>query len=181
MAKLLFYTKQSQLRFFIGPLVGGGNFRFLGYPDAGATCVSATPCYSDFKDTIAAGPFLAGAAGGLYYEAAKSISLVIEINEIAGLPTFGLVTDVNFALQFNIYSAPPPKPAAGACADGFGSRRAKIISAEAGTRASQLRLGLRRPRLAGGAASAGRPRWRRSAWLRSARPVAASQRIAPAA
>ena len=41
MAKLLFYTKQSQLRFFFGPLVGGGNFRFLGYPDAGTT--TATP------------------------------------------------------------------------------------------------------------------------------------------
>jgi hypothetical protein len=114
MAKLLFYTKQSQLRFFIGPLAGAGNFRFIGYPDAGATCVSGSPCYTDFKDTIAAGPFLAGAAGGLYYEAAKSTSLVIEINEIAGLPTFGLVTDVNFAVQFNIYAAPPPKPAAGA-------------------------------------------------------------------
>jgi len=113
MAKLLFYTKQSQLRFFIGPLVGGGNFRFLGYPDAGSN-----NGYSDFKDTIAAGPFLAGAAGGLYYEAAKSTSLVIEINEIAGLPTFGLVTDVNFALQFNIYSAPPAKPAAGALTTG---------------------------------------------------------------
>ena len=113
MAKLLFYTKQSQLRFFIGPLVGGGNFRFLGYPDAGSN-----NGYSDFKDTIAAGPFLAGAAGGLYYEAAKSTSLVIEINEIAGLPTFGLVTDVNFAVQFNIYKAPPPKPAAGALTPG---------------------------------------------------------------
>lgn len=108
MAKLLFYTKQSQLRFFIGPLAGGGNFRFLGYPDTGAN-----NSYSDFKDTISAGPLLVGAAGGLYYEAAKSTSLVVEINEIAGLPTFGLVTDVNFALQFNIYSAPAAKPAAG--------------------------------------------------------------------
>ena len=108
MAKLLFYTKQSQLRFYLGPLLGGGNFRFLGYPDTGAT-----NGYSDFKDTIVAGPLLVGAAGGLYYEASKSVSLVLEINEIAGLPTFGLVTDVNFALQFNIYSAPPPKPAAG--------------------------------------------------------------------
>jgi hypothetical protein len=108
MAKLLFYTKQSQLRFYLGPLAGGGNFRFLGYPDTGAN-----NHYTDFKDTIVAGPLLIGAAGGLYYEAAKSVSLVVEINEIAGLPTFGLVTDVNFALQFNIYSTPAPKPAAG--------------------------------------------------------------------
>ncbi|HTB61608.1 MAG TPA: hypothetical protein VLC06_27280 [Polyangia bacterium] len=108
MAKLLFYTKQSQLRFYLGPLAGGGNFRFLGYPDTGAT-----NGYSDFKDTIVAGPLLVGAAGGLYYEAAKSVSLVIELNEIIGLPTFGAVTDVNFAVQFNIYSTPAPKPAAG--------------------------------------------------------------------
>jgi hypothetical protein len=113
MAKLLFYTKQSQLRFFIGPLLGGGNFRFLGYPDAGSN-----NGYSDFKDTIVAGPLLAGAAGGLYYELAKPVSFVVEINEIAGLPTFGLVTDVNVALQFNIYSNPAPKPTAGAALTG---------------------------------------------------------------
>lgn len=113
MAKLLFYTKQSQLRFFIGPLAGGGNFRFLGYPDAGSS-----NGYSDFKDTIVAGPLLIGAAGGLYYEASKPVSLVVEINEIAGLPTFGLVTDLNVALQFNIYSAPPAKPAPGALSTG---------------------------------------------------------------
>ncbi len=113
MAKLLFYTKQSQLRFYIGPLAGGGNFRFLGYPDTGAT-----NGYADFKDTIVAGPLLVGAVGGLYYEAAKSVSLVVELNEIAGVPTFGLVTDVNFALQFNLYSAPPPRPAGGTLSTG---------------------------------------------------------------
>src|SRR5579863_10124977 len=36
LAKLLFYTKQAQLRFFGTVILGGGNFRFVGYPDAGS-------------------------------------------------------------------------------------------------------------------------------------------------
>jgi hypothetical protein len=108
LAKLLLYTKQSQLRIYGGPLAGAGNFRFIGYPDAGEK-----NGFSDFKDTIEAGPLLVGAAAGIYYEAAKSTSLVLEVNEILGLPTFGAVTDVNVALQFNIYSSAAPKPAAG--------------------------------------------------------------------
>jgi hypothetical protein len=107
LAKLLFYTKQSQLRFYFGPLAGGGNFRFVGYPDAGAT-----NAFSDFKDTIDAGPLLVGALFGVYYEASKTVSLVGELNEIVGLPTIGAVTDINVGLQFNLYSStagPGPK------------------------------------------------------------------------
>ena len=89
MAKLLFYTKQSQLRFFLGPLAGGGNFRFVGYPDAGATCVSGSLATPISRTPSSAGPLLVGAIGGLYYEASKPVSLVVEINEIVGLPTFG--------------------------------------------------------------------------------------------
>lgn len=99
MAKLLFYTKQSQLRFYGGPLLGGGNFRFIGYPDAGDTMSG----FSDFKDTIVAGPFLGGGVFGLYYEASHAASLYVELNEIVGLPTFGAVTDIVAGIQFNIY------------------------------------------------------------------------------
>ncbi len=100
LAKLLFYTKQSQLRFFGSILLGGGNFRFLGYPDQGQN-----NAFTDFKDTIEAGPLLAGVGGGLYYEAAKAVSLVVEVKEIVGLPTFGAVTDLDAGIQFNIYSS----------------------------------------------------------------------------
>jgi hypothetical protein len=100
LGKLLFYTKQSQLRFFGTLMLGGGNFRFLGYPDAGAN-----NSYTDFKDTIVAGPILVGAGGGLYYEASKAVSLVVELHELAGLPTIGAVTDLNLSLQFNLYQA----------------------------------------------------------------------------
>jgi hypothetical protein len=99
MAKLLFYTKQSQLRFYGGPLAGFGNFRFIGYPDAGDTMSG----FSDFKDTIVAGPVLGGGVFGLYYEASKAASLFVELNEIVGLPAFGAVTDIVAGIQFNIY------------------------------------------------------------------------------
>jgi hypothetical protein len=99
-AKLIFYTKQSQLRFFGTVLAGGGNYRFVGYPDAGST-----NGYADFKDTIKAGPVLAGAGGGLYYEMSKPVSLVVEIDEILGFPAFGALTDLSVKLQFNIYSS----------------------------------------------------------------------------
>jgi hypothetical protein len=100
LAKLMFYTKQSQLRFFGTVIAGGGNYRFVGYPDAGSSNM-----YSDFKDTVAAGPVLLGVGGGLYYEASHTVSLVVEVHELAGLPLIGLVTDLNLSLQFNIYQA----------------------------------------------------------------------------
>ncbi|HEY6477324.1 MAG TPA: hypothetical protein VI456_12135 [Polyangia bacterium] len=103
LGKLLFYTKQSQLRFFGVLLAGGGNFRFVGYPDAGSS-----NGYADFKDTVVAGPLLVGVGGGVYYEASKAVSLVAELHELAGLPTFGAVTDLQVSLQFNIYSTAAP-------------------------------------------------------------------------
>ena len=78
-------------------LAGGGDFRLVVYPAAG----QATD--SDFKDTVLGGYGLAGLGGGVYYEASKAISLVAEINALAGLPTFSAVVDLNVALQINIY------------------------------------------------------------------------------
>jgi hypothetical protein len=97
LAKLTFYTKQAQLRFFGSVLAGGGDFRLVVYPAAG----QATD--SDFKDTVMGGYGLAGVGGGVYYEASKPVSLVAEVHAIAGLPTFSAVVDLNVALQINIY------------------------------------------------------------------------------
>ncbi|MFL5305514.1 MAG: hypothetical protein ACJ8F1_09880 [Polyangia bacterium] len=99
LAKLLFYTKQNQLRFFGSLLAGGGEgFRFIVYPDQGQNNK-----YTDFKDTVLGGPIVAGIGGGVYYELAKSISAVGEIHALAGLPTFSMVLDFNAALQVNFY------------------------------------------------------------------------------
>jgi hypothetical protein len=98
LAKLLFFTKQAQLRFFGSVIAGGGEgFRLVAYPAAG----QATN--SDFKDTVLGGPVVAGVGGGLYYEIAKPVSFVTELHALGGFPTFSAVLDVNVALQINIY------------------------------------------------------------------------------
>jgi len=97
LAKLTFFTKQAQLRFFGSVLAGGGDFRLVVYPLAGQQN------NSDFKDTVMGGYGLAGVGGGVYYEASKPVSLVAEMHAIAGLPTFSAVVDLNVALQINIY------------------------------------------------------------------------------
>jgi hypothetical protein len=95
--RALFYSKQSKLRFFGGPEVGGGQgFRFVLYPDT-------RPGYTDYKDTVKGGPYIAGIGLGLYYEMSHSVSFVTEVNGLAGFPVFSVVADLNLALQINIY------------------------------------------------------------------------------
>ena len=95
LARLLLFTKQQEVRFFGSLMAGGGEgFRFVLYPDA---------THPDFKDTVLGGPVLAGAGGGVNYEFSKPVSLVLELNALAGFPTFSVVADVNLALQLNIY------------------------------------------------------------------------------
>jgi hypothetical protein len=96
--RLLFFTKQSRLRFY-GSLMGGAGegFRFVVYPTPNDEDHSA------FKDTVRGGPYLAGLGGGLYYEISKGVSFVTEINALAGFPIFSVVGDLNLGLQLNFY------------------------------------------------------------------------------
>jgi hypothetical protein len=95
MARLLFFSKQSQLRFFGSLMAGGGQgFRFVLYPD------DKLP---DFKDTVRGGPYLAGVGAGLNYEMSHSMSLVLELNGLAGFPIFSMVADINAGVQVNLY------------------------------------------------------------------------------
>jgi hypothetical protein len=104
LAKLTFFTKQSQLRFFGSAMVGGGDFRLVVYPAAGQTDAQGKPVsFTDFKDTVLGGFVLAGLGGGVYYEISKPISFVTELHALAGFPTFSAVVDLNVALQINIY------------------------------------------------------------------------------
>jgi len=108
LAKLSFYTKQSQTRFFGSVLAGGGEgVRFIVYPAEGATTNGqpngpAVP-YQDFKDTVHGGPVLAGVGGGIYYELVHSVSLVSELHVLGSFPKFSAFGDLNIALQFNFY------------------------------------------------------------------------------
>jgi hypothetical protein len=99
MLRVLFFTKQSRLRFFGGPEAGGGEgFRFVLYPQPDPKARD-----SDYKDTVRGGPYIAGLGGGLNYEMTHAVSFVTEINLLAGFPIFSAVADLNFALQLNIY------------------------------------------------------------------------------
>jgi hypothetical protein len=103
LAKLTFYTKQNQLRFFGSVIAGGGEgFRFVVEPAQGQPKAGNFD-YSDFKDTVLGGPVVAGLGGGVYYEVAKAVSFVGEIHGLVGFPTVSAVVDFNGAIQFNIY------------------------------------------------------------------------------
>jgi hypothetical protein len=73
---------------------GGDGVRFVLFPD---------PMRPDFKDTVRGGPYLAGAGLGFYWEMSHPVSLVVEMNGLAGFPSVSYVVDMNLALQINIY------------------------------------------------------------------------------
>jgi hypothetical protein len=103
MGKFIAYTKQARIRFFGAGLAGGGEgFRFVVKP------VQEQPPPGkenllNFKDTILGGPGVAGVGAGFYFEIAKSVSFVAEVDGLAGFPTFSFVADLNVSLQFNFY------------------------------------------------------------------------------
>jgi hypothetical protein len=109
LAKLSYYTKQSQLRFFGSALAGGGEgVRFVVYPAQGATMTNGSgqqvPVpYQDFKDTVHGGPILAGVGGGLYYEMSHGASFVTEVHVLSSFPLFSTFADLNLAIQINLY------------------------------------------------------------------------------
>ena len=72
----------------LGPLAGGGEgFRFVGYPDAGATTASPT------SRTPSRRPVLAGVGGGVYYEISQGGLVRQRDQRAGGLPIFGAVAD----------------------------------------------------------------------------------------
>jgi hypothetical protein len=109
LAKLMVYTKQSQIRFFGSAILGGGEgFRFVVKPASIVTDPNdRLYAVRDFQDTVKGGPVIGGAGIGMYYEATRRTSIVLEVHGLAGFPTFSFVVDANLALQFNFYSSEP--------------------------------------------------------------------------
>ena len=91
---------KGKLRPFISGSVGGGRIRHVvtlsTYKDCGPakneTCV----------DTVGAGPFLAGAGGGVLYDLGQSLSLVGAINTQIGAPKFTFNIDFNAGVAFHL-------------------------------------------------------------------------------
>jgi hypothetical protein len=96
LAKFFAFTKQSQVRFFGTAMAGGGEgFRFLVVP--------APDTLPNFKDTVRGGPIVGGLGGGVYYETSKTVSIVVEVDVLAGFPLIGAVVDGTLGFQFNLY------------------------------------------------------------------------------
>jgi len=103
MAKFIAYTKQARIRFFGAALAGGGDgFRFVVYPVQDMPPPGKENLLN-FKDTIRGGPGVGGLGAGVYYEAGKNVSIVLEADGLAGFPIFSFVADVNLSMQFNFY------------------------------------------------------------------------------
>jgi hypothetical protein len=99
--RLLLYTKQQRTRFHLSLAAGGGEgVRFIAYP-ADYPENPHPAIDQKFKDSIIAGPFLAGVGGGLDVELTKRFSFVLELQALAGLPKFGAVLDGSLGLQVN--------------------------------------------------------------------------------
>jgi len=109
LAKLMVFTKQSQIRFFGAAIAGGGEgFRFVVKPASIITDQNdRLYAVRDFQDTVKGGPLIGGAGLGMYYEATHRTSIVLEVNGLAGFPAFSFVVDANLALQFNFYGSEP--------------------------------------------------------------------------
>jgi hypothetical protein len=59
----------------------------------------------DFQDTVKGGPLIGGVGAGMYYEASKAASIVLEAHGLVGFPVVSAVVDVQLALQFNFYGS----------------------------------------------------------------------------
>jgi hypothetical protein len=114
--RVIRYSKQQRLRFFGSAAVGGGEgFRLIVFTGSQVAQVDPKAGQGDsqlgsIRDTVLGGPALVGAGGGIIYEMSKGVSYVMEMNVLAGLPTFSAVADVNFGFQINFERA-AAKPA----------------------------------------------------------------------
>jgi len=93
LARLLFYTKQSQVRFFGALQAARAKASASSLPD------SKRP---DFKDTVRGGPYLAGAGFGATWRC-RTPFRSSPSSRPGRLPMVSYVGDVNVALQLNIY------------------------------------------------------------------------------
>jgi hypothetical protein len=90
----------GRLRPFVSAALGGGSIRHVvtlgGLKDCGAAhnevCV----------DTVGAGPFLAGAGGGLTFDLGERLGLVAAVSTQLGAPHFTFNVDVNAGVAFHL-------------------------------------------------------------------------------
>ena len=95
LARLLYFTKGETVRFYFGPVLGGGEGFRLQVTGL-HTDIASRPVVSD---TVKGGPVILGAAGGLSVALTDSLSWIVETNILAGIPAFSMVADLNTGLR----------------------------------------------------------------------------------
>jgi hypothetical protein len=97
LARLLYLSNGPLVRFYGGPVLGGGQgFRLFvsGLKWQGHS--------GHVADTVRGGWFLFGAAGGLALRLSESWSAYAETNILVGEPSFSMVVDFNAGVRFRL-------------------------------------------------------------------------------
>jgi hypothetical protein len=97
LARLLYFTNGETVRFYGGPILGGGNGFRLQVRNIDTT-ITAKPV----SDTVRGGPFIFGAGGGIAVGISDSWSLIGELNFLAGAPDFSVVVDLNLGVRVRL-------------------------------------------------------------------------------
>jgi len=94
LARLLYFSSGETVRFYIGPILGGGyqGFRLV---ISGLTNNKGQVR----TDTVAGGPVVVGAGGGMSVGLSDSWSWILEVNGLVGFPNFAMVADFNTGLR----------------------------------------------------------------------------------
>jgi hypothetical protein len=96
LVRLLYFSNGETVRFYAGPILGGGQgFRLF---------VSGLKTENGNKrgDTVLGGPVVAGAGGGISVGLSDDWSWIVEVNGLAGFPTFSMVMDVNTGIRVRL-------------------------------------------------------------------------------
>jgi hypothetical protein len=91
--RFMAFTAPRRLRLYGVAMAGYGVFRIL--------ILNTDPANPGVKDTVKGGPILLGLGAGVSYQIAKSVSLILEVNGLAGYPAFSALADLNAGFQVN--------------------------------------------------------------------------------
>jgi hypothetical protein len=94
LARLLYFSSGENVRFYLGPVLGGGyeGFRLV-------VSGLGTNNGNVRTDTVAGGPVVVGVGGGMSVSLSDSWSWIIDLNGLAGFPNFAMVLDFNTGLR----------------------------------------------------------------------------------
>lgn len=99
-AKATWRFGEGKLHPFVSLAVGGGRIRHVVSLGNQHATFCGTSGAQTCVDTVAAGPVLAGPGGGLLYEVADRIALVLQANTVLGFPDFTANLDGNLGVAF---------------------------------------------------------------------------------